>query len=222
MSAAKELLEEEMIYGARSRESQWRKIAFISMGFGAIGCILAGITAVTVNKPPPVLVPFDPTTGTALPDVKLGNITMQEKDAVLQSLIYNYVQDRETYNQLDNDLRIESVIDRSVGPARASVIALWDSANPNYPPKVYGDNARIDVAVVSISSISNQRAQARITKRLISPDGISEGTFVVTLAYEFEPSDLRDLQDIWSNPFGFKVKDYRVVSERYKVGEALQ
>ncbi|TPW27065.1 type IV secretion system protein [Martelella alba] len=222
MASVKDLLEEELIFGARDREARWRKIALVSLTFGAAGCLLAGVEALVIDKPPPVLVPFDPATGVALPQARVGTIGMHEKEAVLQSLIHAYVHDRETYNQLDNDLRIKSVIDRSTGEALTSLNGLWDAANPNYPPSVYGSHARIDVAIASITQISNQRAQARITKRLTSPDGVSEGTFVVTLAYDFEPSTLRDLQDIWNNPFGFKVKDYRVVAERFKAKEASQ
>lgn len=212
----KDVLEEELIFGARDREAKWRKIAFIGAGFGFVGCLLAALTALTVNKPPPVLIPFDPSTGTALPMANVGTISVEQEDAVAQSLIYAYVRDRETYNQLNNDLRIESVFARSDEQAQTSLTSLWNPENPDYPPKVYGENARLDVEVTAISDLGNNRAQARITKRLTSPDGMTEGTFIVTLKYEFDPTTLRDLQGVWANPFGFTVTQYSVAAERYK------
>jgi len=135
---------------------------------------------------------------------------------VMQSLVFAYVRDRETYSQLDNDVRIESVFARSTGQAARSLQQLWNEQNPNYPPKVYGDNSRLDVAVSSISDIGNNRAQARITKRLTTIDGMTEGTFVVTLAYDYDPSTLRSLDGVWANPFGFTVSEYSVAAERFR------
>ena len=212
----KAVLEEELIFGARDREHSWKKIAFGSAGFGVFGCILAAVMALTIDKPPPVLIPFDPSTGTALPMANVGTITIKEQDAVVQSMVYAYVRDRETYNQLDNDLRIEGVFARSDGLAKASLQSLWNPTNPEYPNKVYGENSRLDVQITSISAIGGDRAQARMTKRLTSPDGMTEGTFIVTLAYKFDPSTLRDLNGVWANPFGFTVTEYSVASERYK------
>lgn len=215
-SKVQDVLEEELIWGARDREARWRMIALVGGGFGVVGCLLAGLVALTVNRPPPVLIPFDPSTGTALPMANVGTISVAEEQAVVQSLVYAYVRDRETYNQLDNDLRIETVFARSSGQARSSLQTLWSAESPDFPPKVYGENARLDVQVTAISDLGNNRAQARITKRLTTPDGMTEGTFIVTLAYEFDPSTLRDLQGVWANPFGFTVSQYSVAAERYK------
>ena len=212
----KAVLEEELIFGARDREHLWKKIAAGSAAFGVLGCVLAAVMALTIDKPPPVLIPFDPSTGTALPMANVGTISIREQDAVMQSMVYAYVRDRETYTQLDNDLRIEGVFARSDGQAKASLQSLWNPTNPEYPNKVYGENARLDVQITSISAIGGDRAQARITKRLTSPDGMTEGTFIVTLAYKFDPSTLRDLNGVWANPFGFAVTEYSVASERFK------
>ncbi|MEP1521930.1 VirB8/TrbF family protein, partial [Ascidiaceihabitans sp.] len=52
----------------------------------------------------------------------------------------------------DNDLRVRSTLERSDRAAEASMRSLWDSANPNYPPEVYGDAGRLDVEILSINS----------------------------------------------------------------------
>lgn len=212
----KDVLEEELIFGARDREARWRRIAFWCAAFGASGCLLAAAMALAIDKPPPALIPFDPSTGSALPNVNLQAIPVTQQDAVVQSLIFAYVRDRETYNDLDNDVRIEGVFARSKDQARVALQELWNPESKDFPPKVYGKSARLDVQVLSISDLGNNRAQARITKRLTTPDGATEGTFIVTLAYEFDPASLRDLTGVWSNPFGFTVSKYSVSAERFK------
>lgn len=210
------VLEEELIFGARDREAKWRSIAFMAAGFGAVGCLLTGLMALTIDRPPPVLIPFDPSTGSALPMANVGTISVDDETAVVQSLVFAYVRDRETYNQVDNDRRIEGVFARSEGKARSSLQALWNAENPDYPPTLYGENSQLDIEVSSISDLGGNRAQARITKRLSTSDGMTEGTFIVTLAYSFDPSTLRQLTEVWANPFGFIVTEYSVAAERFE------
>lgn len=212
------VLEDELIFGAVDRERRWRKIAYIALSFGIIGCLLAGIIAVTVDKPAPVLVPFDIRTGVTLPNVQVNSISTTQKDAIIESMIYSYVSDRETYNIFDNDLRIESVKARSTDLALKSLISLWDSSSRDYLPGQYSDKARIDVAVSSISLLSDNRAQVRLRKRLTSSDGIKDNAFLVTLEYELTPSRQASLEAVWKNPFGFVVKNYRVVTQQYEQG----
>lgn len=207
---------EELIYGALRREGQWKVLGLSGMGFGAVMAVGMMMLALSHETPAPALVPFDPATGMAVPSANVTTISMNEQDAVKASLIYSYVRDRETYNQLDNDLRVLSVLKRSTGDAAASMRALWSSESPNYPPKRYGDKARMDVDVVSITPITNGRAQVRINKRLRDLNGETNGAFTVTLAFEFTPAEQRELSDVWANPFGFKVREYAITSDRFQ------
>lgn len=220
MMTTKNVLEEELVFGARERERKWQALAFIASGVSLIAVIGMVIVGATVQKPPPALIPFDPSTGSALPLANVGTINLAEKDAVLQSMVYAYIRDRETYNPMDNDIRIEGVFKRSSDQAATTLQRLWNNIPQNgaYPPKVYGQNARMEVAVSSISAITRDRVLARITKRLMTSEGMTEGRFNVTLAYKFDPSTLRSLDEIWSNPFGFSVTEYSVTAERFKEG----
>lgn len=211
----KEIIEEELIFGARKREEQWRKIAMVAASFGVIGCLSAAAVAIFDEDPPPALVPFDPVSGLALPMANVGTISLNEQQAVVASMVFAYVRDRETFNQLDNDLRIKTVLDRSTGSARASLVKMWTAGDEHYPPTVYGKDARMDVEVVSVTPITNDRAQARVVKRLTTPKGVSQGTFLITLAYDWKPQESRGLQELWQNPFGFSVREYSVVAERF-------
>lgn len=130
---AADTVTEELVYGALRREGQWKVFGFGGMVFGAVMGVGMMALALSHETPPPALVPFDPATGMAVPSANLTTISMNERDAVQQSLIFSYVRDRETYNQLDNDLRVRSVLKRSAGAAAESMRTLWTSGQKDYP-----------------------------------------------------------------------------------------
>lgn len=208
------VIEEELLYGAARREAFWKKFGTVGWAFGGVACLMAVAVAASHETPAPVLVPFDPSSGMALPQVNLQAVSLNQRDAVVQSLVYSYVRDRETFNQLDNDLRVSSVLDRSSGAAESSMRSLWSSSNPDYPEKKYGSRARMDVEVLSVTLITEDRATARIRKRLTDDQGTTEGLFTVTLAFTYETDEAKTLDQVWNNPFGFSVYEYGIVSDR--------
>lgn len=214
MTKEKEIIEEELIYGARRREQLWQKLAFAGMAFGVIGCLSAAAVAVLDVDPDPVVVPFNPETGMALPNAFVQTQRVTENQAVIESVVFRYVTSRETYNQLDNDLRVRAILEQSDGNAEASMRAIWDSANENYPPTIYGPKARLDVEILSITRVGVNRAQVRMRKRLTSLQGVQTGLFTATLLFEFRPEEQRSIDDVWANPFGFTVKEYSIRSDR--------
>src|SRR6056297_2235077 len=62
-----EVIEEELVYGARRRELFWQKLGLAGLGFGALGCLAAALVAILDVDPAPMIVPFDSETGMALP-----------------------------------------------------------------------------------------------------------------------------------------------------------
>ncbi len=212
--SARELVEEELVYGALRREQLWRAIGFGGAGFGMIGCLAAAAVALMVEAAPPVVVPYDPETGMALPNAAVAAVTLAERPAVIEAQIYRYILDRETYNQLDNDLRVRRVLSQSTGTAEASMRAIWTSGQESYPPTRYGGAAEMAVEIASITLIGENRAQVRLRKRLTSPQGVQDGSFTVTLMFEFQPERSRSLDDVWQNPFGFIVTQYAIRSDR--------
>lgn len=214
MTQEPEIVEEELIYGARRREQLWQKLALSGLVFGIVGCLSAAAVAILDVDPDPIVVPYNPETGMALPNASVGAVRVTENEAIIESVVFRYVTDRETYNQLDNDLRVRSILERSDRAAEASMRSLWDSANPNYPPEVYGDAGRLDVEILSINRIGVNRAQVRMRKRLTSPQGVQAGLFTATLLFEFRPEERRSIDDVWSNPFGFTVIEYAIRSDR--------
>ncbi|TNC49635.1 type IV secretion system protein [Rubellimicrobium rubrum] len=209
-----EILEEELIYGARRRERVWKAIAGASALFGVTGCLAAAAVAVFDEDPPPALVAYDPETGLALPEATVRAVSLAERPAVIQAQVFRYVTDRETYNQLDNDLRVRRTLAMSEGGAADTLRALWTSGHDAYPPEAYGENARIDVEVLSIALITNDRAQVRLRKRLTNRDGITTGNFTATLLFGFAPEERRSIDEVWGNPLGFVVREYAITSDR--------
>ena len=208
------IIEEELVYGALRRERLWQRLGLLGMVFGILGCLSAAAVAILDVDPPPVVVPYDPETGFALPEASVGATTVTENRAIIEAEVFRYVTDREVYNQLDNDLRIRGVLSRSDRAAGASLRQIWNSANADYPPKVYGPNARLDVEVLSINLIGSNRATVRLRKRLTSIQGVQAGLFTATLLFEFRPETRRTIDEVWTNPFGFTVVEYSIRSDR--------
>ena len=214
MNRMSEILEEELIYGARRRERVWKAIAGASALFGVTGCLAAAAVAVLDADPPPALVAYDPDTGLALPEATVQAVSLAERPAVIQAQVFRYVADRETYNQLDNDLRVRRTLAMSDRGAADTLRALWTSGHDAYPPEAYGPNARIDVEVLSIALITNDRAQVRLRKRLTAPEGVTTGLFTATLLFGFAPEERRSIDEVWGNPLGFVVREYAITSDR--------
>ncbi|MEP3332292.1 type IV secretion system protein [Sedimentitalea sp.] len=208
------IIEEELIYGALRRERLWQRLGLLGLIFGSLGCLSAALVAILDVDPPPVVVPYDPETGFALPEAAVSATTVTENRAIIEAEVFRYVTDREVYNQLDNDLRIRSVLRRSDGSAQASLRQIWNSAKPDYPPVVYGPKSRLEVEVLSINRISNNRATVRLRKRLTSINGVQAGLFTATLLFQFRPETRRTIDQVWTNPFGFTVVEYAIRSDR--------
>ncbi len=214
MDSEAQIIEEELVYGALRRERLWQRLGLVGLIFGILGCLSAAAVAILDVDPPPVVVPYDPETGFALPEASVGATTVTENQAIIEAEVFRYVTDREVYNQLDNDVRIRSVLRRSDGAAETSLRQIWNSANADYPPTVYGPNARLDVEILSINLISNRRATVRLRKRLTSINGVQAGLFTATLLFEFRPETRRTIDQVWTNPFGFTVVEYAIRSDR--------
>lgn len=212
--STRELVEEELIHGALRREQLWRMIGLGGAGFGVFGCLAAAAVALMVETPPPVVVPYDPATGLALPNATVETLSLAERPAIIEAQIYRYILDREAYNQLDNDLRVRRVLAQSTGAAEASMRAMWTSGQDSYPPARYGPAAEMAVEIASITLIGDNRAQVRLRKRLTSPQGAQDGSFTATLMFAFQPERTRMIDDVWQNPFGFTVTQYAIRSDR--------
>ena len=143
MASEQEIIEEELVYGALRRERLWQRLGLIGLIFGILGLSECCGCRNPRCRSAPVVVPYDPATGFALPEASVGATTVTENQAIIEAEVFRYISDREVYNQLDNDVRVRSVLRRSDGAAEASLRQIWNSANADYPPTLYGTSGRL-------------------------------------------------------------------------------
>ncbi len=218
--APRTLLEEEMAFGIKRRERFAWTIAFGGTLIGLLG-ITAVVLVLPLKETEAFLTIVDKDTGVAERVVSVDRAGIDQAEGIKQALLYSYVIDRETFDAHDNEARILNVYTRSVEAARTSLTELWSEANPNYPPNVYGANAKATVKVTSITpineSVSGATYQVRYVKTLLrTGDPPLEGKFYATVTFRFSPSRQSAITLVWENPTGFLVTDYRVTAETFE------
>ncbi len=212
--------EDELFFSLLKQRNNWAKLAICAMGVATLS-ILCLIIILPLNETKPYVVLVDKTTGEAEKIVQVRPATLEQQDSVLQAELVSYVSDRETYDKVDSEPRITDVMTRSKDQAARSLADEWNSASPQYPPKLYGANARVIVSVKSISvtpgtskKSETSVAQVRIVKKREEQRATPvERSYIVTVGYDFQPEKEATLQEVWKNPLGFKVLTYRVDAE---------
>ncbi|WP_299593273.1 virB8 family protein [uncultured Tateyamaria sp.] len=207
------ILESEAIFGVQRRE----RFAWTVAGGGllvGLAAVAALVIMLPLKQTEVYLAVVDKDTGIAERAVSVERATVEHKAAIEQSLLYKYLVDRETYNPADNEARMLRVFRQSAGQARAGLQSLWQEGSPNFPPTVYGSDARVEIQVLSITEVAENTAQIRFTKTLSRPDEPTrEGKFYATVVYDFRPQNNASLKTVWEHPFGFTATNYRVTSE---------
>lgn len=203
----------ETILGMRQREKRAWAVAVVGMVLGIAG-VGVGAYGLAHNETQAYLAIVDKDTGIVERGVSVDRASVNQQQAVVESLIYAYVIDRETYDVDDNEYRILSVFKRSAIPVRQTLERLWTPGNTNYPPQAYGMDGKVDVAINNVVMIDSDTAQVRFTKTLRRPNApVQKGDFVATVTYDFNPGTVDNNLLLWQNPFGFQVSGYRVASE---------
>lgn len=136
-----------------------------------------------------------------------GPLTQDE--AVIRSLIGQYVIQRETYDLYDGQQRYDTVTSLSVDQALNGYRDLWRSENPDYPYALYGDDSKISITVTAISLLNRNTANVQYTKTLTrSGRDPAREEFVAIVGFGFAKRST-DLAGIIQNPFGFIVTSWR-------------
>lgn len=207
--------DEDLVLGPkRSERIAWR----VAMASCAVSALLTiGIISLLPLKETEVFtVLVDKTTGAAERIMQVQPTGLTDEEALKESLLVAYVSDRESFIRAGIQERLESVQRRSIGSARGSLQRLWsdNSDNNDYPPRVYGQGAEVDVQVKAINFLREDVAQVRFEKTLRRPQQRPvTRAFVATVEFEFSPRQERQLQRVWENPLGFTVKTFKVDAE---------
>ena len=205
--------EDEVFFQLRSQRNRWMVVAVLAL-IMAVVSMGAVVALLPLKEVKPFIVMVDKTTGTAEKIVQVRPVSLAEREAVRQAELVSYVIDRETYDIADNQTRIPDVLTRSQEQARNSLVALWTKGSENYPPEIYKTRSRLLVKIISIALLTETTAQVRFRKTLET-----EGEkpilrdFVATVGFNFQPRVERNLEDVWKNPLGFIVTNYRVDAE---------
>ena len=192
----------------RSRVLAWI-IASAGLFIGALGVVSALVMALKFGAVEPVIIKVDRTTGHAERQTEVvGNSVIADDEALAMSYIVNYVMDRETYDASDNDTRIFEVQDLSVGLARDSWQWDWDYDNPDHMERVYG-NGQVVPVVQTAQPLDDNTATVNFTKtyRAAGKKPVTE-TYVAVVSFDFVNRP-KSRADVWKNPLGFEVTNYR-------------
>lgn len=208
--------EDEVYYSIQDQRNKWAKVAIGSLILSGI-CVASIFFLVPLKEIRPYVVMVEKTTGEAEKIVEVQPLTLTEEEAVLEAEVVSYITDLETYDLLDNAVRLPEVLRRSSGQADEHIRSVWTPSSPEYPPGVYGEDTRVRVYVKSVTKLSDGIVRVRFRKvreTVGAPD--VPRSFVATIGYSFEPSSTRSLNAVWKNPLGFLVNSYRVDVENLK------
>lgn len=206
--------EADLILGPRRRERIAYAVAAAGVVVGLAG-FLGAVSLLPLKTIQTHVVVVDKTSGQLDRVAAVQDMTLDENEAIIQANLVTYVDQRETYDLSDSEGRINAVLGRSDGDAARTLTELWTSSNDDYPITVYGPDAKIDVIIKSVNQIRPDVAQVRFTKTLRLPRDQRRVTrgYVATVGFEFRPETKQRLQDVWANPLGFVVTQYRVDAE---------
>ena len=201
---------EQEIYQERASQARfWRTLSFVLMG--AVILMALGFAAMMPLKEfRPYVVTVDAETGRAEATLIAQSGPLAQDEAVIRSLVGQYVIQRETYDLYDGQQRYNNVLELSAGQALNGYRELWKSANPDYPYAIYGDDSKISITVSVISLLNRNTANVQYTKTLTrnGRNPINE-EFVAIVGFDFAQRET-NLGGIIRNPLGFVVTSWRV------------
>ena len=207
--------EEELFASAKlSARRAWRvtACAFALAGLG----VGHSLYAMASHKIEPVVITVDNQTGLSQVRSRIGDVTLDDDEAITQSYLYRYVRDRETYDPVDNAKRIEGVYAESAGQAAESLFAIWGENSSEHPGNIYGDRGKVTVRIRSISFIDADTASLHIRKLIRDGGAVDERDYVVTLDFRYARGGDRVLEALWQNPLGFTVTSYRIDAQSFR------
>lgn len=206
--------EKEVFLSLEKRVRRYRAVAIVATSL-AILLTISVILMLPLKDVKPIVVTVDKHTGLANVESSLGNIELDDEEALTQAYIYQYIRDLETYDSTDQAERINAVFGRTQGSARLRMQEVFTMENPLNPQRIYGGSGRVKVRFKSIVLTSANTAQVRIEleQRLNSRANAKTVPAVVTMSFGYDRSKTPSLEQRWSNPVGFFVDSYRIDQE---------
>jgi type IV secretion system protein VirB8 len=203
---------DEVFLSARKRANRAHLVSLFCLAIAGLSMI-GWIMVLPLKQTKPYVIFTNSETGATQRMVDVEAMNLTEEEAVVQANVVRYVLDRETYDAYDNSERIRNVLKLSDGQASTDLKDIWSRPddNPNHPDVQYGKAVRVHVEITGVTLLDNNIAQVfvnRTRKQRNVLDVTSRS--LITLQFKFEPSAIRKVEDVWDNPLGFKVTDYRI------------
>lgn len=193
-----------------------RRLAWGIAGAAAVIAVLEAV-ALAVLMPLKTVVPYtitvDRQTGAAqlARGVALGPLS--QNDALLQSLLAQYVIARESLDATDLAANYRKVGLWSAGAARADYLRLMDRRNPASPLLGATAATLVQTTVKQVAVMSPTSALVRFTTDRSEAGGAAvRADWAAVMQFGFTGGPL-DLDDRLVNPLGFQVTHYRRDSE---------
>lgn len=191
------------------RTLRWTRIvagvaALIAIAEGVALAALAPLKTVTMV---PVLI--DRQTGYVERLNPDGSRELKANDALVHSLLAQYVLARESFNLTSAAADYHKVALWSAGLARREYLALMPASNPESPLRRYPRTSLVETSIASVSPIGPRRALVRFETRRKDQDGPagSPQAWAAVIEYRFSDEAL-SASDRWLNPLGFQVVSY--------------
>lgn len=190
-----------------------RRIAWTVAGIaGAIAFIeaLALYMLIPLKREVPYTLLVDRQTGYVQAIDPLAAETIAPDTALTRSFLVQYVIARESFDRASLQDNYRKVGLWSAGEARERYLALMRSGNPQSPLATLGRQARIEVTIRSVSSLSADTALVRFSTTR-SDAGVGPQTarhWASVITYRYTDADM-SAEDRLINPLGFQVTRYR-------------
>ncbi|HEX8192351.1 MAG TPA: type IV secretion system protein [Allosphingosinicella sp.] len=210
--------EAESWSGDRQQElRKSRKVAWmVAAGACAVAMLLALVLVLLVPLKTERVVTLlvDRNTGFVQAIRPLEEQRISADSALTQSLLVQYVVQRESFDVSTVQSAYRHVTLWSAGNARSEYMAGMQASNPQSPLVRYPRGASVETFVRSVLPESRNRAAVRFETRLRAPGGqvTSLGAWVATVEYQFTAEPMRQ-EDRFTNPLGFQVTRYRKSQE---------
>ena len=167
----------------------------------------------------PVVVTIDSRTGlvTAVQQYENG-AKLMENEAIVQSYLYRYAIARLTYDPtVDLNRNYDIVRVMTASEANNEFENEISNSNPNSPANVFKTSTIRSVHVSSVSPLSKDTAQVRLSTALKRNGNQSESEkfWVAVIRYRFTNAPL-EIQERFENPLGFQVVSFRLDQESAK------
>lgn len=199
----------------RSRRQAWR----VAGAFGVLGLaatVVAGGAVATSMRPaqPPEILVVNRTDGSVQPLTSLTAFQMHPEEATIRRNINTFLSAREGYSYEQADTHYYTAAAFMSPRLQSQWVQMWDSSNPDSPPKKYKRERRVKVTVGAITILRNGLgsvigARASFARSELVND-VEDGlptSWIATISFHWvnQPTNERDRR---INDLGMEITDY--------------